>query len=294
MIKRFVRSARRWVYRRFVLPSLVRRADALLASYPKSGRTWFRFVLSHYFAGMAKTGLQVDLHSMFTVVPNLDRDPERGFPAYRFAAMRPRLPLVAVTHLAYGQAFGGKPVVFMVRDPRDVMVSAYFHATRHKHRFSGGVDDFLFDERQGLPDLVRYLNGWADGLADTRHHVLSYEQMSTDPAAAGAGVLRFLGVSVDAALLDAAVRAASFDAMRELETAGGIPGHDYDRTDEQSLRMRKGKTGGFQETLTAKQVADIDAYCAAHLSDRAKTFLLETGYGAPPHTTEPALRGALA
>src|SRR3546814_10093390 len=50
------------------------RADAFLVSYPKSGRTWLRYLLSCYFAESAKLGFEPDLTSTFRILPNFDRD----------------------------------------------------------------------------------------------------------------------------------------------------------------------------------------------------------------------------
>lgn len=58
-------------YRRFRLRREARDLDALLMSYPKSGRTWLRFILANYFAAIVKTGEPVDLHTMFAFLPNL-------------------------------------------------------------------------------------------------------------------------------------------------------------------------------------------------------------------------------
>lgn len=254
------------------------RADSFLASYPKSGRTWFRYILSNYLDLAGGLGVGVDLHSMFAVVPNFDFDPVRGVPAFRFTD-RPGAPLVLVSHHRYRRLlFRGRPVIFMVRDPRDVMVSAYFHATRHKHRFAGDVPAFLRDPKQGLPDLVRYLNAWAAGLARHRNLVVSYERLTADPEAVTGEALGFLGCPVDAEALRRAVEASRFQAMREREIAGGIPAHDYDRSDGESLRMRRGKVGGFTDYLAAGEVSQIEAGCATGLTAAAKALLAPTGF----------------
>lgn len=250
------------------------RIDAVLASYPKSGRTWFRFILSSYLGRACDLGFTPDLHSMFRVMPNFDMDPVRGLPAFAFAGHRPRVPLIAVSHLPYARRrFRSFPTVLMVRDPRDVMVSAYFHATRHKHRFHGGIAEFLGDPGQGVPALTAYLNGWASGLDARRHVVVSYEDLTRDPRAETARVLDFLGIAVNPALVAEAVEAARFGNMRELEQTAGLPGHDYDRADSESLRMRRGKVGGFADYLTPDQVALIDRACARDLTDKARAIL---------------------
>lgn len=255
--------------------------DAFLVSYPKSGRTWFRFLLSNYFSLALGLRPSVDLHSMFTVLPNFDRDPERGLAAFGFAD-RAELPLIAVSHLGYNRfLFRSRPLIMMVRDPRDVLVSAYFHATRHKHRFSGSIDEFLVDREQGVPPLARYLNGWAEAEVRSRLHVLTYEKLTSDTASEAAAVLRFLGCEVDHATLDAAVSLSRFDAMRNRERDEGLPAHDYDRSDNESLRMRRGKAGGYADYLEPAQIVTIERLCAQMLSPAAKRMVATTGLVLP-------------
>lgn len=253
------------------------RADAFLASYPKSGRTWFRYILAQYFARLAEGDGALDLHQMFQVVPNYDLDPVRGIPGFRYGKRRSEVPLILVTHLPYSRSlFLNRPVIFMVRDPRDVIVSAFFHASRHKHRFSGDLNAFIMEERQGLPALVRHLNGWAKGLRHHRSVILSYEELTADTAGTCWRVLEFLGKIPERTAVDEAVAASRFEAMREREIQGGIPAHDYDRNDPESLRMRRGKVGGFDDYLSETQVARITRICDEKLTPAAKALVART------------------
>jgi hypothetical protein len=253
-------------------------ADAFLASYPKSGRTWFRFILSNYFDRAEKLGANINLHTMFSVLPNYALDDGRGMGAFRFERKRPGLPLVLVSHFPYRRfLFGAKPIIFMVRDPRDLMVSAYFHATRHKHRFEGDITQFLADPEQGVADLVRYLNSWTKGLQRHPHLILSYEDLQADTEEQTAQALRFLRCKIDTVALREAIHASRFEAMRDMEKAEGIPDHEYDRGDDESLRMRKGKAGTFGEYLTPEHCSFIESTLSRQLSQDAKRALLKTG-----------------
>jgi hypothetical protein len=250
------------------------RIDALLASYPKSGRTWFRFILSSYLAAAFGLEPKPDLYSMFTVMPNFDMDPERGLPAFAFERHQPAPPRIAVSHLPYSRVrFRTYPAVFMVRDPRDVMVSSYFHATRHKHRFSGDINGFLRDPKHGILSLTDYLNGWSDGLQERKHIVVSYEDLSRDPQGETARVLALLNLEIKPQMLAEAVEAARFQNMQALELTKGLPGHDYDRRDGESLRMRRGKAGGFADYLTPEQIRFVETACDRALTPKAKALL---------------------
>ena len=268
-LRRVVNSARLFFY--------IDRINAVLASYPKSGRTWFRFILSTYLVGLYGLEPALDLYSTFTVMPNFDLDPERGLPAFGFEGHAPPVPLIAVSHRPYSRLWlRQRPVIFMLREPKDVLVSSYFHATRQKHRFSGEIDAFLHDPDQGIAALTEYLNGWSAGLRRHPHIVLSYEKLTRDPVGETAGVLAFLGVEIRPDLLARAVEAGRFQNMQKLELSKGLPGHRYDRNDGESLRMRRGQVGGFVDYLTPAQIALIDEACDRRLTPGTKALLART------------------
>lgn len=268
----------RRLFKRVTLTRYAASADCFLTSYPKSGRTWFRYILSHYFASLSGFPGAVNLHNMFSIVPNFDLDPVRGIPGFREVGIG-AVPKVWVTHLDYrASLFLRRPVIFMVRDPRDVVVSAFFHATRHKHRFEGTLEDFIVNREQGVPAMCRYLNGWARGMGQRQHHVLSYEALSNDAVLETRKVLDFLGCRHDAQALAAAVEAGRFESMQDRERAEGIPAHDYDRSDTDSLRMRRGRAHGFHDYLDRGMIARVEQICAADLSRSAKRLVAATGF----------------
>lgn len=282
-LKGIARAARRRWRDEPRLRAAAMRADAFLVSYPKSGRTWLRYLLSCYFARTAALGFEPDLVSTFRVLPNFDRDPVRGIDTFAGRAADSELPFILVSHLPYRQRlFLDRPVLFLVRDPRDVIVSAYFHATRHKKSFSGDMARFLDEETYGLPALIRYLNSWSEGLADRRHHVISYEHMLADPMTAVGAILTFLGIELDRDILQSAIAAAQFDRMRDKERVQGIPGHDYDRNDDQSLRMRSGRAQAFGEWLDPSQAAVVLNRCREQLIPRARALIAVTGADLAP------------
>lgn len=252
--------------------------DAFLVSYPKSGRTWLRFLLSSYLARVANLGFEPDLRSTFRVLPNFDRDKERGLPVFLGREHKVALPLIAVSHLAFeSRYFAGHPTIILVRDPRDVCVSAYFHETKHKHRFSGSIAEFIEDETYGVPAIVRYHNGWADGLKNNPALVVSYEEMSGNTEAAVRRMLEFLKLPAKEPALQAAIDSARFSRMQKDEQKTGIPGHDYDRSDTESMRVRKGKVGGFADTLSPAEADRIVEICRQTLNLDAKELMRQSG-----------------
>ena len=250
--------------------------DALIASFPKCGRTWLRFALANYFAEAARLEAAPDLHSMFRIIPNFDPDPVRGDAgsagSWVPAGITPRLP-----------------VVFLVRDPRDVVVSNYFHSTRHKNRFSGTIAEFIDDPDHGLRAYIRYLNSWTKFLGKTRHHITRYELMSADAGNEIRKILNFLSVPVDEEALSLALHSSTFESMQKHERAEGIPAHHYDRNDDESMRMRKGVAHGFRGYLTSEQIDQIDDRCRSELSVAGQLIVTEYSIGLNSACEEPGL-----
>lgn len=283
MIRRISRYSASYIHRARELSRIRRGGVTLLASYPKCGRTWYRFILASYLSSLRQHS-QIDLTSMFGLVPNYDLDPVRGIPAFHRRERDARLPLIAATHLMPQQlAADGCPVLFMVRNPHDVVVSSYFHLKHHKQDYAGEIEDFVRDSRHGLPGFVRYLNNWGLAMHWRPHQVVAYERLSAAPVEETIATLRFLDLPVVRELVEGAVGAASFEKLRRMEQAQGVPGRAYDRSNADASRMRRGKVGGFADYLDAGTIAWIDGYCAERLNPDARRLLA----GEPLHQASP-------
>ena len=265
-------------YNRARLALASRSIDYLLLSYPKSGRTWFRYILSCYFADGFGLPTLPDMSSMFQVLPNLAWDRERGLPAYQEGPAAAKIPLIAVTHgVPMRGNLASRPVICMLRDPRDVLVSRYYHATRHKHQFNHSISDFIRDINRGLPAWIEHINKCASALVHRRHIVLSYERLTASPATETSRVLSFLGQNADKQRIATALSNAKIERMRAIEVQTGIPGHNYDRSDPQALRMRRGIVGGFRDDLSGQDLDWIEACKIRHLTSPALDLLASVG-----------------
>ena len=101
-------------------PKSIHNDDTFIVSYPKSGNTWFRFILSNLLRQSAEEN--IDFHSACRYVPDIEvHHPELE------ALQRPRFIKSHCPRLieAYPR------VIYLVRDPRDVYVS-YFYYLRKK------------------------------------------------------------------------------------------------------------------------------------------------------------------
>lgn len=234
--KRFVRLIRR-VRPRFGL----RETDVLLASYPKSGNTWVRFIWANVVALAELDGRTVDFHV-------LNEELGAEYDVHRYGSVEYEvLPRLVKTHREFSErAFGGNRSIYLFRHPGDVTVS-YYHYLAGRRDSSDLPDDlsaFLRDDEYGLPAWCRHVSDWM-GRADV---LLSYRDLQEDAAGAMDGVFSELGVEqIAPSLLRTAVERSSFDELRSLEQERDRPRSD--EFEDGHRFMRSGRVGEWREHL---------------------------------------------
>jgi Sulfotransferase domain len=254
----------------------LKRADIVLVSFGKSGRTWLRVMLSH----------------LFRVMYDLPENAIMGFD--NFHNFNSAVPKVFFTHDNYIKDFTGdfetkkpfyhKRVALLARDPRDVAVSQFF---QWKFRIKPskvainnyppqGSDISLFDFVMGdnggsMQAVVDYLNLWAKEADKVENfHLLRYEDLRSMPHQELRHLLDFMQVDASDADVDAAVEYSSYENMKKMESkqqfrlAGGrmMP---RDKDNPNSYKVRRAKVGGYRDYFTDEEVAAIDAKLAATL-----------------------------
>lgn len=247
---------RRWEQRRT--------ADTFLISFPKCGRTWLRLMIAQ--AIQLHHGVRAD-------------DP---LEIHRLADAAPGAPRILVWHEdnphtkaavaieSDKRRYRDKRIIFLVRDPRDVLVSLYFHMSRRAGHDLGTLSDYLRRDVGSTASLIRYYNIWAD-----QHRVagdflcVRYEDLRADPKARLSRVLEFLGSPVSDAALREAVESTEFSKMRKMEAEGAVTSDRLapaDPRDTESFKTRKGKVGGFTEYLDEADIAYLNDWIDRKLS----------------------------
>ncbi|MEM0955288.1 MAG: sulfotransferase domain-containing protein [Pseudomonadota bacterium] len=250
----------------------LKRADWVLMSWGKSGRTWLRVMLSRAY--QLKGGLPSS--------ELLDFD--------NFRRSNAELPAVFFTHNNYLRDytgnqhskahFQGKRIVLLVRDPRDVAVSQFFqwkYRMRPNKKFINDYPphgahiepwDFVQDEDAGVPRIVDYFNGWASSIHELKEVlVIRYEDMRSDPAAVLEQIFTFTGTDISADQIAEAVAFAAYDNMKKMEQdqhfkGSGARVRPGDQTNPQSFKVRKAKVGGYRDYFTDDQCARLSLMVA--------------------------------
>lgn len=212
-------------------------ANTVVLSYPKSGRTWLRAMLDDL--GVPAHYDHADANTLY--------HPTEAFTLGR------------VDKEKYRDA----RVVVLRRDPRDVLVSSYFEATRRQDRFRGPLSAFIRDERFGIEKLLRFQSHWTcDREFPAPCLPVCYEDMVADTLATMVRILDFLRVrKVSARGVRDAVAHSSFDKMQRLERDGflrilyGRKLKAATKGDYSSQKVRRGKVGGYRDYLTEEDIA---------------------------------------
>lgn len=239
--------------------------EIIVVSYPKCGRTWLRLMLGRALAlhfDIPDANL-LELEEMATHQPHI---PRIVFSHDGPANLKSADQLLADDK----QAYVGKRVVLLVRDPADVVVSYYFERTRRRERFNpdhfqpfdGNLSTFLYEERGGLDSILAFYQGWAN-----YQHVpaalllVRYEDMHADAGQALRRILDFMGLSeVSMEVIEEAVTFGRFDNMRRLEQQNSLASERLQPAnpdDPESYKTRRGRVGGFTDYLSPEEIAYI-------------------------------------
>jgi len=226
--------------------------DTFLVSYPKSGSTWARFLL----ASLVSPNETVDFRNIDRLLPSVAAQSRRQLRNM----VRPRL---IKSHEYFDARY--QNVIYVVRDPRDVVRSQYrFFLKRGK--IDEGYSMDLYVDRFLKGDLNTY-GSWGENVGSwlaaqhggrKRFLLLRYEDMLSKTADELAKVADFLGLKVSPEHLSRCVEQGSADRMRELEKKdGGTSVVAAGRRDVPFVGAAK--AGGWKSGLSPEHVAKIEA-----------------------------------
>ncbi|MDD3443805.1 MAG: sulfotransferase domain-containing protein [Zavarzinia sp.] len=255
-----------------------------LASYPKSGNTWLRTFLHHLLIN-PPAPLPPDALSRFTIgdhhrawYDKVAGTSTWGWPEKEIAKLRPRAQALMTgahpdsvfikTHSMLGERDGIPLIVpeatsggiYVVRDPRDVVISAADHygltidemigRMRSSQAGTGGTQD----------SIITHQGSWSEHVLSWTHvpmpgfHTVRYEDMEQKPMKTFGGIAHFLGLKPSRERLERAIKFSSFKVLQNQEAKHGFK----ERSSFSERFFRVGKSGQWKNKLTPEQVAEIE------------------------------------
>jgi len=252
-----------------------KKADVLIFSVGKSGRTWLRVLLIKYISIRFKVPFKVEgTYQSNPLIPSLFFSHER----WSHYADATWLQFLMGKNICPDRILLSKKIILMSRDPRDVVVSLYFQKTRRsKKKIDCSISDFIRNERYGINNIIKVMNLWdIKLLRHPRCLRISYERLQEDPVGEFSKVVRFVeDKKGDRQALYEAVSFADFENMRDLEASGYFNSNiltPRDPSDPDSFKVRKGKIGGYLDYF---DVSDLK-YLDNAMADLEKSYGYET------------------
>jgi hypothetical protein len=256
-----------------------------LASYPKSGNTWMRVFLANLILNPEQPLPLKAINEVCSSEPNevwfkpLVKKPVAELSEKKIAALRVKAQERAAavnkniipmkTHSLLGKDHGYPTisvkatigVIYIVRDPRDVVISAADHYGLTLDQAVEMMADKTSRGR-GMPgNTVHELMGsWSDHVRSwtrwkhTPLLLLRYEDMVADSLGQLGRVARKLGISQDEARIRKAVEFSSFKTLQAQEAQTGF----IEKSVNSQCFFRSGRAGGWRDVLTPAQAAAIE------------------------------------
>jgi hypothetical protein len=198
---------------KFFLPDAPRADDIYLASYPRSGNTWLSFLIANAIREHYGLKREVGFFSILDIIPSVHFKSKDINPQGLFGCND--LPRIIKSHCGYNPYYNR--VIFLVRDPRKVLVSYYqFLRERKFIPESQTLSDFIRTERYGAKRWSNHAKGWyLSYSAGQIIQVFLYEDFAANPQAQLSRLMDLLGLQLSETELQAAVEASSKENMQK-------------------------------------------------------------------------------
>ncbi|MEJ2033659.1 MAG: sulfotransferase domain-containing protein [Deltaproteobacteria bacterium] len=238
-----------------------------IIGYPKSGNTWFCYLLAYCL------NAEYDDFDNPGVHPRSDYERQYVKGGLHHRSWQDRTGPVLKTHKKYLKSGKDEVIIYLVRDGRDVIVS-YFHylqkffpgtfrrsingtGWRRFFRLIRRQDDFGVFVRRYAPAWAAHVNSWLD---KRFHALVRYEDLKENPVATLHAVFTALQVEVPERIIREALDIFSFARMS---------GRSEGQEDKNSF-YRKGVSGDWQNQFSS---VDLD-----YFNKRAGSLMTRLGY----------------
>ncbi|MEW6066684.1 MAG: sulfotransferase domain-containing protein [Nitrospirota bacterium] len=228
--------------------SQYRKADVIILSIGKSGRTWLRVLVNKYLSLHYNIPFELsDLHKYNEIIPSIIYSHEIWL-HYSEATW---FQYIFGKYVIPNKILHSKKIILLCRDPRDVVVSLYHQKTRRsRKKIKTDIHSFIKHKKYGIYNIIKVLTIWHERLKNHPSLLLiRYEDIKEDALGNLLKILEFLGIKdIDMKKAVEAVSFSDFDNMKLMEASGDFRNSKLlpaDPSDPNSFKVREGKVGGY-------------------------------------------------
>ena len=217
-----------------------------LVSFPKTGRTWLNYMIEQ-IVKHSNNPQKNNENFIFNEHDNSEIIIENG---------TRNNPLDIFKFTSRKRYRRGK-VIFLVRDPRDVVVSHYHQVTkRSKNPFIfNSISDFVKDDVLGFNRIIHYYNLWFSQKEIPKDFILiKYEDLQYDGVNTLLKINQFLNIDITKDKIEKIYSESSANKMRKKEKERKLAGFKDFGNDRDQLKVRNAKIGGFINELSEDDI----------------------------------------
>lgn len=222
-------------------------SDILISTFPKCGTTWMQQIVH----GLRTRG-SMDFEEISMVVPWIETS---GITDIDVNAPQVATPRAFKTHLSWHEVPKGARHIYVMRDPKDALVSFYHFMNGSMFEANAiSIEEFtaaMFLQPGPSGTYWSHIKSWWEQRHRKEVHIFLFEEMKRDLPRTVRRVAEVMGIETDMELLAKVTAQSSFSFMR----------HHQDKFDEhvqmRRIEERLGlKTGGRASKVRAGRVGD--------------------------------------
>lgn len=246
-------------------------------SFPKCGRTWIRLMLAKIYAQLLQIPVQQVLEqehcsrSEFVEKPLVT--PCGIVLPHVLFRHGPSKGRISRGNYFPESAYRNKHVFLLCRDPRDVVVSFYYHKKYFKNKvlYKKAISEFIRnpyleyssdseEARFGINPVINYMNAFVNNASLFKtFEVFYYEDFYSEPAIQLKELCEFIGLNISNIDIRQIVEFSDFDNMRNMEKNNtlkwhALPGSSHSK----GFKTRKGGVGRYIDDLCKEDIQYIN------------------------------------